>query len=115
MFVLPVIFLLGAPGFAAAQQMAMPNGNPASSPADQNFAAGMSKMNNGMADAPMTGNADSDFVGMMIPHHQGAVAMAQTELEYGKDPELRKMARDIIAAQDKEIAQMKHWQATHKQ
>lgn len=88
--------------------------NNTTSPADQDFAAGMTKMNNDMATAPMTGNADRDFVDMMIPHHQGAVAMAQTELKYGKDPELRRLAHDIIAAQDKEISQMQHWQAAHK-
>ncbi len=113
------VFFAGASGLAMAQQMQMPGMNGGgmghmASPADQDFAAGMSRMNDGMAAAPMTGNPDGDFVGMMIPHHQGAVAMAETELKYGKDPELRRMARDIIAAQDKEIAQMQHWQAAHK-
>jgi uncharacterized protein (DUF305 family) len=82
-----------------------------SSTADQSFAGGMNEMNHAMAAAPMTGNADQDFVAMMLPHHQGAVAMAKTELQYGKDPELRELARDIVAAQDKEIAQMQAWQA----
>ncbi|CAN5346433.1 DUF305 domain-containing protein [soil metagenome] len=64
-------------------------------------------------DQPYTGDADKDFVARMIPHHQGAVSMAEAQLKYGKDPELRKMSRDIIKAQQKEIAFMKKWQARH--
>lgn len=86
---------------------------PAAATADRDMMAGMDKMNHDMAAAPMTGNADHDFVAMMIPHHQGAVDMAQTELRYGKDPALRRLATDIVAAQDKEIAFMRRWQATH--
>lgn len=48
---------------------------------------------------------------MMIPHHQGAVEMAQIEIKYGKDPELLKLANDIVAAQESEIALMKGWLA----
>ncbi len=62
---------------------------------------------------PYSGDADHDFVSHMIPHHQGAVSMAQVELKYGKDPELRKLARDIIKAQNEEIAFMQQWQAKH--
>jgi uncharacterized protein (DUF305 family) len=86
---------------------------PAASSADQEMMSGMDKMNHGMAAAPMTGNADHDFVAMMIPHHQGAVDMAQAELRYGKDSALRRLATDIVAAQNKEIAFMRRWQATH--
>lgn len=78
----------------------------------QAFQQGGEKMMKEM-DQPYTGDADKDFVAHMIPHHAGAVDMAQVQLKYGKDPELRKMARDIIKAQQTEIAFMKKWQARH--
>jgi uncharacterized protein (DUF305 family) len=60
-----------------------------------------------------TGDADKDFVAHMIPHHQGAIEMAQVELKYGKDPELKRLAHNIIKAQHDEIAFMKRWQQKH--
>lgn len=56
-----------------------------------------------------TGNADVDFVKGMIPHHAGAVDMAKVVLAFGKDPELKKLAESIIAAQESEIALMQNW------
>lgn len=69
--------------------------------------AQMSKMNSDMTSAPMSGNPDLDFAMMMIPHHQGAIDMAKTQLKYGKDEKLRKMAQKIIDAQEKEIEELK--------
>ena len=83
---------------------------PATTPADKAFAASMKTMMNGMNVKP-TGEPDKDFVLMMIPHHQGAIDMAKVELQYGTDLELRRLASDIVAAQEKEIAQMKAWLA----
>jgi uncharacterized protein (DUF305 family) len=81
---------------------------PAATPADKAFAASMKTMMSGMNVKP-TGKPDKDFVLMMMPHHQGAIDMAKVELQYGTDPELRQLATDIVAAQEKEIAQMKAW------
>jgi uncharacterized protein (DUF305 family) len=74
------------------------------------FKAANDKMHGGM-NIPFSGNADVDFVKGMVPHHQGAVEMAKIVLQHGKDPALKKLARDIIKAQDKEIALMQRWLA----
>jgi uncharacterized protein (DUF305 family) len=74
------------------------------------FKAANDRMHTDMA-IPFSGNADVDFVKGMLPHHQGAVDMAKIVLEHGKDPAVRKLAREIIKAQDKEIAFMKAWVA----
>ena len=50
---------------------------------------------------------DKAFIEMMIPHHEGAVTMAKAELAKGGDPELKKLAEDIISAQEREIEEMK--------
>lgn len=79
-------------------------------PSSHAYMVGMEKMSREM-NVPMTGNADRDFVAMMIPHHAGAIDMARVQLEFGQDPELRKLSEEIVKAQDAEIAQMKVWQA----
>ncbi len=56
--------------------------------------------------APASGNADTDFVAKMIPHHQGAIAMAQSELRYGHNEQLRRLAQEIIVTQQDEITAM---------
>lgn len=95
---------ISAPAFA---QDSAHHGHHSSAPNDL-YAPSRDAMHKDMNVAP-SGNADVDFVKNMIPHHEGAVAMARVQLEHGKDPELRKLAEDIIKAQDKEIAQMKDW------
>jgi uncharacterized protein (DUF305 family) len=52
---------------------------------------------------------DKAFIDAMVPHHQGAIAMAKDLLKKGDQPALRKMADDIISAQTNEIAQMREW------
>ncbi len=99
----PLALLLATPALAQ-NSMPMQGDMPGMSgakpgPANAAMMAGMAKMQYDMGHAPVTGDADKDFVAMMIPHHQGAVDMARAELRYGKDAQIRK------------LAQMKEWQA----
>ena len=66
----------------------------------------MTKMMDGMAVKP-SGDVDRDFTEMMIPHHQGAMDMAQAELRYGHNEQLRRIAQEIIVEQQQEIAAMR--------
>jgi uncharacterized protein (DUF305 family) len=66
------------------------------------------KMHEHMA-IEFTGNADLDFMRGMIPHHQGAIDMARIAIKYGKDPEVRKLAEDVISAQEEERKFMNEW------
>jgi Tfp pilus assembly protein PilV len=67
--------------------------------------AAMNRMMTAMQIQP-SGNADSDFVAMMVPHHQGAIDMARAELLYGQNETLRRMAQEIIVTQQSEIVAM---------
>ncbi|OQW54704.1 DUF305 domain-containing protein [Candidatus Raskinella chloraquaticus] len=119
---LAIVAILGLSGLASAQHsghQTAPAANPHAghgaaapdnSPASKAFRQANDKMHAEM-NVPLTGNADVDFARGMIPHHQGAIDMAKIVLTYGKDPELRKLAEAVIAAQDSEIAFMKAWLA----
>ncbi|HXG51444.1 MAG TPA: DUF305 domain-containing protein [candidate division Zixibacteria bacterium] len=84
-----------------------PSGRPAgSSPYRRELEEAMDNMMKEMHAAGYTGNPDVDFLAMMIPHHQGAVAMARAVLIHGEDPLTRRLAEEIIASQTAEIAAM---------
>src|SRR5207302_3298178 len=70
-------------------------------------ATAMRKMMADMMIKP-TGNIDRDFVEMMVPHHQGAVDMAKAELKYGRNEQLRLLAQQIVATQQREITVMQN-------
>lgn len=101
---------------AQAAEMRMNHGAQAgkATPSDKAYEAAMTKMMTTM-DVKPSGAPDKDFVAMMLPHHQGAVDMAEVELKFGKDPALLAMARAIVEAQTKEMAEMRAWQAKHGQ
>jgi uncharacterized protein (DUF305 family) len=89
----------------------MPGAAPANG-ATPAYKDAMTKMMGGM-DAPYADNADQDFVTHMMPHHQGAIDMAEIELKYGRDPRLKQLAARIISAQQREIAMMQGWLDKH--
>ena len=72
----------------------------------------MGKMDHGMDLGPADANYDLRFIDAMIPHHEGAVVMAQDALKKSKRPEILKLATSIVKAQDKEISEMQQWRRT---
>lgn len=80
----------------------------AATPGDQAFAASEAAMHEGMAQASGE-TVDQAYIAKMIEHHRGAVAMAEVALKESRDPEIRKMARAVVDAQTREIAEMQAW------
>src|SRR5216683_7521816 len=106
------LLVLAYPAYASAQQAASADNAERSlqQTAEASFMAenqaAMSKMMKDMAVKP-SGNVDADFTAMMIPHHQGAIEMAEAELRHGHNTKLRQIARNIIAGQTQQIPAMK--------
>lgn len=113
-----VAALLATAGLAHAETTADPHAGHAmtghESASTKAFMEANAAMHEDMA-IDFTGNADVDFIRGMIPHHQGAVAMAKIVLEHGTDPEVRKLAEAVIAAQEAEITWMQDWLAKQPQ
>lgn len=121
---LAALVALGTPALAQHQHHGAPAAMPAnphaghgaaasagaSSDASKALTAAMTKMHKDMA-VSFTGNPESDFVRGMIPHHQGAIDMAEIVLKFGKDAAIKTLATNIITAQKKEIAEMQAWLA----
>src|SRR5882762_3689858 len=71
--------------------------------------ASMDRMHMAMGAIKRSGNSDVDFVRLMLPHHQAAIDMAKTQLLYGKDAQMRRLAQEIITDQQSEIELMQGW------
>jgi len=91
---------------ASARAQAPPHPHGEMSAFDRMMAESMSRMDQDMSIAH-TGDPDRDFAAMMIPHHQGAIDMAKAELQYGRNPVLRRLAEGIIVEQQQEIELMR--------
>jgi len=78
-------------------------------PAWSELIASMDKMHMAMEAVERSGSVDVDFVSLMVPHHQAAIDMAKTQLLYGKDPQMRRLAQEIITDQQSEIELMQRW------
>jgi uncharacterized protein (DUF305 family) len=90
------------PSMAMGHTMDMAEGNVA-------LMAGMDQMHKDMMAGTMASDVDVAFVCGMIPHHQGAIAMAKAELKYGDDDWAKAMAQKVIDAQEQEISDMRAW------
>jgi uncharacterized protein (DUF305 family) len=76
--------------------------------------AAMNSMHSAMSSANASGDSDKDFIALMLAHHRGAIDMARAELLYGRDPQARRLAQEIIVDQHSEIQLMELWLARHR-
>jgi uncharacterized protein (DUF305 family) len=109
---LAILFVVGTAFIASAQLLPMTDADICTVSgvgAEASFLvendAAMRKMMNDMTLKP-TGDVDADFVAMMVPHHQGAIDMALAVLRHGRNPQIRRLAQEIIVTQQQEIAAM---------
>jgi len=91
-----------------------PSSQPNTDPNWSELVASMDKMHMAMEAVEYSGNSDFDFVRLMLPHHQAAVDMAKTQLLHGKDPQMRRLAQEIITDQQLEIEVMQLWLKQHE-
>jgi len=110
---IPLAFIptLAAP---ATQHTSHPQeGMPADAPHWEGLMDSMTRMHAAMSSTGPSADPDRDFVALMLPHHQAAIDMARIELTFGKDPQLRRLAQEIVTDQESEIQLMRLWEKTH--
>jgi uncharacterized protein (DUF305 family) len=111
-----VILLTLIPPVAMAAWRQDPHAHQQESPANSSWsesATAISRMHAAMSSVKSSGDGDVDFVELMLPHHQAAIAMAKTQLAYGKDPQMRRLAQEIVTDQQSEIELMQLWLKQH--
>ena len=105
-----IVVLMVAIGGAQVDSQHIPASQSASdSPAWSGLQQSMRTMHGAMSSIQPSGNDDEDFVRLMLPHHQAALDMARVELTHGQDPQMRRLAQEIIADQESEIELMQLW------
>jgi len=87
----------------------MPNAAATAPTAEAAYRSAMARMHGPMMQGISNADPDTAFVLGMIPHHQGAIDMAEIVLKFGKDPRNKHLAREIIDTQRREIGEMREW------
>jgi len=113
-FVIFIMCLLPVAVPAAPQAYRSPADTSAANLAWSEYAAHMKGMHVALSSIEQSGNSDVDFVRLMLPHHQAAIDMARTQLMYGTDPQMRRLAQEIITDQQSEIELMQLWLQQHR-
>jgi uncharacterized protein (DUF305 family) len=110
-----LLILIPAIALAAGRQDANAHGRGAAGGPDwSEFMASMKTMDAAMASVQPSADCDINFVRLMLPHHQAAIDMAKTQLLHGTDPQLRRLAQEIITDQQSEIQLMQLWLKQHE-
>jgi uncharacterized protein (DUF305 family) len=105
-----LILIVAMNGAQARSRHSLSAAQPASdSQAWSDLQRSMLAMHGAMSSIRSAGNDDEDFVRLMIPHHQAALDMARVELMHGQDPQMRRLAQEIVADQESEIELMQLW------
>ena len=105
-----LLVLTSAIALPALQQGSHSHGGKAAmEPGWSDLMRSMEKMHSAMASLEPSDDSDVDFVKLMLVHHQAAIDMSQTQLVYGKDAQMRRLAQEIITDQKSEIDLMQLW------
>jgi uncharacterized protein (DUF305 family) len=104
-----LLLAMSSGAFAQATHSHQHGAKAAQSPSAKAYSEAMDKMHGPMMEGMKAADPDVAFVRGMIPHHQGAIDMAKVVMQYGKDPEIRKLAEAVIREQQREIGEMQEW------
>ena len=109
LIILDLVLSVEVPGLSVQAGTPAQSSQTSTDPDWPELIASMDKMHIAMGAVKRSGDSDVDFVRLMLPHHQAAIDMAKTQLLYGKDPQMRRLAQEIITDQQLEIELMQRW------